>query len=519
MSTGKQNELTNRTGQQPTGNNVLTKRAALLAVAKIVGYALTLPLPIILVRLLSQSDFGLYKQAFQLVTTLVALLGLQFSVSIYYFMPRHPDKKPQVILNVLIFYGLLGGLTALFFALYPRWITPIYKTDDLVSLVPFIGIAMLLWLLSSLLEVITIADGDVRSASLFTVMIQLTKSALLIAAGLIFRSTQAIVIAAVVQGTLQCGILFVYLKKRYGPFWRSFDLALFKAQISNALPFGLGALAFGAQADLHNYFVSHYFEPALFAIYSVGCFDIPLLGMLYESVVSVLLPEVARLQVKEDNEGIISLWATAIRKLAFFYVPTYVLLFVLREEVITFLFTKQYKASAIIFAINLLLLPLYLSVYTSFMRAFDDLRYYRLKLSLVMIPVTCALLYAGIHTAGLVGAVSACVIAQMIDVSVMVTKTARRLGVTPREIRRLAPVVRTIAASAIAGLATYMVKMSLGDAHVIIVLAACASAFAVVFLLIAFLMGAVTDDEKSELMKFYRSGTRRLGFSSATEAP
>ncbi|MGA9772448.1 MAG: oligosaccharide flippase family protein [Blastocatellia bacterium] len=505
--------------KKTTGRNALTKRAALLVVAKIIGYALTLPLPIILVRLLDQSNFGLYKQAFQLVTSLVALLGLQFSVSIYYFMPRHPDKKPQVILNVLIFYGLLGGLTALFFALYPRWITPIYKTDDLVPLVPFIGLAMMLWMISSLLEVIAIADGEMRSASFFTVMIQLTKSALLIAAGLIFRSTYAIVIAAVVQGSLLCVILFFYLKKRYGHFWRSFDFALFKAQIGNALPFGLGALAFGAQADLHNYFVSHYFEPAMFAIYSVGCFDIPLLGMLYESVVSVLLPEVARLQVQKDNEGLISLWATAIRKLAFFYVPAYVLLFVLREEVITFLFTKQYKDSAIIFAINLLLLPLYLSVYTSFIRAFDDLRYYRLKLSLVMIPVTCVLLYTGIHVAGLVGAVSACVLAQTIDVVVMVTKTARRLGVQPREIRRLAPVIKTITASTVAGIATYLAKMSLGDVHVFIVLAACASVFAVVFLFIAFIVGAVTDDEKSELIRFYRSGTRRLGFSSATEAP
>jgi O-antigen/teichoic acid export membrane protein len=500
------------------GKSVLTKRAALLAAAKIVGYGLTLPLPLVLVRLLSQSDFGLYKQAFQLVTTLVALLGLQISVSVYYFMPRHPDKKPQVVMNVLIFYGVVGGLVTLLLALYPRAITPIYKTDDLVAYVPFIGAAMLLWLVSSLLEVVTIADGDVRSASAFTVMIQLTKSALLISAALIFRNIQAIVIAAVAQGALQCVILFLYLKKRYGRFWRSFDFALFKAQLGNALPFGLGALAFGAQADLHNYFVSHYFEPALFAIYSVGCFDIPLLGMLYESVVSVLLPEVARLQVQGDNEGIISLWATAIRKLSFFYVPTYALLFVMREEVITFLFTRQYKESAIILAINLLLLPLYLSVYTSFMRAFDDLRYFRLKLSLVMIPVTCVLLYSGIRMAGLVGAISACVVAQTLDVAVMVTKIARRIGIAPREVRRLAPVLRTIAASVVAGVAAYVVKISLGDARTLFILAACSSVFAVVFLPVAFMAGAVTDDEKSELMRFYRSGARRLRFTSATEA-
>lgn len=496
----------------------MTRRAALLAVAKIIGYALTLPLPLALVRLLSQSDFGLYKQAFQLVTTLVALLGLQISISVFYFMPRHPDKKPQVVMNVMIFYAVVAGLVALVFAVYPQSITPIYKTDDIVPLVPFIGLAIWLWLMSSLLEVVTIADGDVRSASAFTILLQLTKSALMVAAALIFRNVHAIIISAIFQGSIACVILFLYLKRRYGRFWRSFDYGLFKSQLGNALPFGLGALAFGTQADLHNYFVSHYFEPAMFAIYSVGCFDIPLLGMLYESVVSVLLPEVARLHVEGDKEGIISLWATAIRKLAFCYMPAYVLLFVMREEVITFLFTKQYSQSTIIFAINLLLLPLYLSVYTSFMRAFDDLRFFRLKLSIVMIPVTCALLYAGIHFAGLVGAVSACVIAQTIDVTVIVTKVARRLGVGSHDIRRLAPVLRTIAASAIAGVTAYVIKAALIDAHILVTLALCASAFAVVFLFAAFAMGAVTDDEKSELLRFYRIGTRRLGFSSATGA-
>ena len=169
-------------------------------------------------------------------------------------------------------------------------------------------------------------------------------------------------------------------------------------------------------------------------------------------------------------------------------------------------------------AINLLLLPMYLSVYTSFLRAFDDLRFFRLKSSLVMIPVTCALLYAGIHLAGLVGAISACVLAQMIDVSIMVTKIARRLCIRPRELRRLAPILRTIAASAIAGVAAYVIKIALTDAHIAFVLAASTAAFGVVFLFAAFLLGAVTDYEKAELIRFYRLGARRLGFSSAAEA-
>jgi O-antigen/teichoic acid export membrane protein len=495
----------------------LSKRAAVLAAAKVAGYALTLPLPLVLVRVLGQSDFGVYKQAFQLITTMMTLLGLQVSISIYYFLPRHTDRKPHVIMNVLIFYAGLGGLTALLFALYPQWITHVFKTDDLVPYVPLVGAAILLWLMGSLLEVVTIADGDVRSASTFTVIIQFTKSALLIAAGLVFGTIQAIVIAAVVQGAVLCVILFTYLYKRYGQFWRAFDPQLFKAQFANALPFGLGALAYGLQADMHNYFVSHYFEPAIFAIYAVGCFELPLLGILYESVVSILLPEVARLQTTGERENVINLWASAMRKLAFFYVPAYVLMFVLRTEIITLLFTKDYAASAGIFAINLMLLPMYLCVYTAFLRSFDDLKFYRLKLSLVMIPVTAAALYVGIQSAGLMGAIIATVAAQLFDTAVMMVKVARRLGVRAAHLSQLVPILRTIAASSLAAMAAYFVKASLGNACVLVVLIVCSATFGAVFVIVAYMVGAVTDEEKTELRRVYRSGSRRLGLSSATE--
>ena len=504
---------------KPTATKgALSKRAALLAVAKVAGYALTLPLPLVLVRVLSQSDFGLYKQAFQVITTMLTLLGLQVGLSIYYFLPRHPDRKAHVVMNVLIFYAALGGLTALTFAVYPQWITHIFKTDDLVPYVPLVGAAVLLWLVGSLLEVVTLAEGDVRSASTFTVIIQFTKSALLIAAGLAFGTIQAIVIAAVAQGAVLCVILFTYLRRRYGRFWRAFDPRLFRAQFANALPFGVGALAYGLQADMHNYFVSHYFDPAIFAIYAVGCFELPLLGILYESVVSILFPEVARKQAAGDREDVISLWASAMRKLAFFYVPTYVLMFVLRREIITLLFTSDYAASADIFAINLLLLPMYLCVYTAFMRSFDDLKFYRLKLSLVMIPVTALALYAGIRGGGLKGAIIAAVAAQLFDSAVMMVKVGRRLGVRAAHLTQLLPILRTAAASGAAAAAAYFMKASLGGARVLVVLAVCAATFAAVFAVVGYLVGAVTDEEKSELRRVYRSGSRRLGLSSATEA-
>lgn len=500
---------------------MLSKRAALLAAARILAFAMTIPLPLVLVRTLNQLEFGLYKQSFQIMMTVLALAGLGVNMSVLYFLPRNPDKKPQIALNVLIFYGVLGLAVALLFAVYPGAVTLVFKGDGLVPHVPLIGLAILLWLLSTVLEVVAVADNDIRSASVFIIVIQLTKSALMMGAAVLVGSVHAIVVAAVIQGALHCLIMFVYLHKRFGRFWGAFDWPLFKAQLANALPFGIGGLAYGMQADLHNYFVSHYFDPDQFAIYAVGCFQLPLLGMLFDSVTSVLLPEVARREKKADYDGIIAVWAAAVRKLALFFLPTYALLFVVRHEFITTLFTHTYAAAAPIFAINLLSVLLWVCVPTSILRSFDELKYFRLKLSLLMVPIACVALYAGVHAAGLMGAVTAYVVVQTLDLAIVVLTIARRLKMSPGDIRHLVPVLRTIAAASVAGVAAYAVRLAYSGWHPFITLAVCSLVFAAVFLLAAFITGAVTASEQAEIrgafLKFYRAGSRRLGFSSPAE--
>lgn len=503
--------------ESTAARNGLTKRAALLAAARVLAFAMTIPLPLVLVRTLNQSEFGLYKQVFQIMITVLALAGLGVNMSVLYFLPRNPDKKPQIAFNVLAFYAAIGSVVALIFAVYPGWVTVIFKGDGLVPHVPLLGVAILLWLLSTVLEVVAVADNDIRSASLFIIVIQLAKSGLMMGAAVLFGSVHAIVLAAVVQGALQCFIMVWYLHKRFGRFWGTFDWPLFKAQLANALPFGIGGFAYATQADLHNYFVSHYFDPDQFAIYAVGCFQLPLLGMLLDSVISVLLPEVARREANADYQGIIELWAAAVRKLALFFVPVYVLLFVVRQEFITTLFTRDYVTAAPIFAINLLNILVYICVPTSILRSFDDLKYLRLKLSLAMIPVGAAALYFGIHAAGLVGAVTAVVIVQTLDLAIVSLAIARKLRMSPADVRRFAPVLRTVAAAAVAGVAAFAVRLAFAGWHPFITLVVCSSIFIGVWLLAALVVGAVTPSETAEmqgtLLKFYQSGSRRLGFS------
>src|SRR5262245_16948015 len=97
------------------GGSGLTKRAALLMAANVIATAMSFALPLLLVRAMSQAEYGLYKQAFQIIQSALSLLNLQVAVSVFYFYERAPGKRLQVSLNVMLFYGVVGALLFLIF--------------------------------------------------------------------------------------------------------------------------------------------------------------------------------------------------------------------------------------------------------------------------------------------------------------------------------------------------------------------------------------------------------------------
>ncbi|MEK7834123.1 MAG: oligosaccharide flippase family protein, partial [Acidobacteriota bacterium] len=363
-------------------------QAVWMAVAKGIALVLALALPLILVRRLDPEQLGLYRQAFQILTTGLSLLCLQVSASAYYFTPREPERKSQVALNVLVFYVGVGAIVALLFASFPRWVTPVLNGDSLVPIVPLLGGTLLLWLVGMNLESVIIANGDIRWSSVMTVLMQLLKTSLLIVAGIIGGTVHAMMFAGVIIGIIHCSVCLVYLRRRFGNFWRGFDWQLFKAQLASALPFGVGGIVYIIQFDLHNYYVTSHFTPAEFAVYSIGCFQLPLLQVLIDAVETILLPEIARLEKDGAYNRIFQVWTNSMRMLAFVFFPICAMLFVLRREFILTLFTATYASATSIFAINLVNLLLYILLIGTVLRAFPELKYFRIKFCLLLLPIT-----------------------------------------------------------------------------------------------------------------------------------
>jgi O-antigen/teichoic acid export membrane protein len=485
----------------------VTKRLAWMLSANFLGYGVSFLAPLILVRILNQTQYGVYKELFQIVTTLVTLLNLQVGSSAYYFIPRVEDdqEKKQILFNILFFYALLGAAVSLLLSANPEWVLWISQDKDLLPYVPLLALAFWLWFLTSNWEWIPYALGDTRSSALYLVVNQIGKAFLLIAAALIFGTVRAVVIGAILQGVLQLTLLFLYLYRRFKTFSQPLNFRLLKEQLRNSIPYGVGAMTLVLQTDLHIYFVSHYFSSAMFAIYTVGCFQFPLFTLVESSFNQVLIPAVSDLESRGDRRGLLAVWFGSVRKMALIVLPVIALLFVVRYDLITMLYTNNYRASVQVFGVFIFCSALITLLTDPVLRAFPEMRFFNLKLSVLMLPLSWAALYLGVHSAQLLGTILAVLLLRILASSIVLSALFSKLKIKLSDIREFGFLLaRPAIAAVIAGVICALSAILFVELYVMLRLIIAGCIFTAVYLPAAFLLGAVGIEEKQELMRIPR---------------
>lgn len=485
----------------------LTARAFWLMFAKTLGFAFSFFLPALLVRHLAQSEYGLFKQAFLIVGTAISVLPLGFGMSAYYFLPRENEQqRKQVVFNILLVTSLVGVLACIALTVYPGLLGRIFIDVTLIDYAPLIGVVILFWVVSSFLEMVAVANQETRLSAIFIISAQLTKALFMLGALFLFGTLRALIYASLAQGILQTAVLLRYLHSRFPAFWREFDLSMLRTQVAYAMPLGLAGLLYTVQTDLHNYFVSHRFGSAEFAIYSIGCLELPLIGLLRESINSVMIPRVSLLQKEGKTDEIILIVVNVMRKLAALFFPAYAFLIVAGREFIALLFTPAYLSSWPIFAINLTLLPFSILILDAVVRAYAEHRYYLLKARVVMFVLLAAGLWFGVARFGLLGAVGTVVLVSLIERIALLFKFGSVLGMSRHDVVLFKDIGKLALAAFVAGSAAAVTRALLIGHQSLFVLMVCGGIFSLVYLAAVMLLKVVRDEE----FDFLRERVARL---------
>ena len=434
---------------------------------------------------MDREHYGLYKQAFLVITTAMIVLPLGVPMSAFYFLPRETTRRCETVLNIVLFHVAAGALACGALALCPSILTAIFHHSGLAPYAAWIGVVILFWVIGSFLDIVPVANDEIRLASAFIVAIQASRALVFVGAILAFGTLRSLLVAAILHGAIQTIVLFCYLESRFAGFWRALDWQMLREQLSYAIPLGAAGILMIVQTDLHNYFVSNHFGPAMFAVYSLGTLQLPLMGLIQEATNSVLITRVSILEKRDERREILTLAARAARQLAVVYFPVYVFLMVAGREFIRVLFTARFADSWPIFAVNLTLLPLGILLLDPLYRAFEHQRYFLLRLRLLLAAALILTLALFTARLGLLGVIAVVVLIAVFERIVMAIHFGRLLGVTRRDAVLLRDVGKLALAALAAGVVADVIRLLLARESAFAILAICGVAFALVYLPLA----------------------------------
>jgi O-antigen/teichoic acid export membrane protein len=500
----------------PTTTNSPPPRLAVqafwLTASKFLAAGLNILLPVLLVRLLPQTEYGVLKEALLFVTTAASVAMFGVGTSAYYYMPRHPERGGQVALNILIYNFIVGWIPLLIVVMYPGILRSLFRTDALEPLAWLLGVLVLLTLSGYLVQQIPTALQDVRYSTIFIVGTQIARVVLLAAAALIYGSVKSIIVASLLIQLLGVALLCWYLNGKFSRFWAHFDWQFFKEQLAYALPYGAFGMLWVILKDLDNYFVSASLGPTAYAIYAVGWIEVPLVTLAVESMQSILIVRVSSLEKENRKADIRYVTASAANRLAAIQFPLFAMLFVAGHDLIILLYTKLYEPSVNIFLISISLLPLSVFLFDPIVRAFKDLRRYLLTVRICVFIALFCVLGPVIRHFGMIGAALTSVIAQVVERLFIAWGAARAVEARPRDIQLCGDLFKATGITILAGFVAYTVRNLIPPALLIpriIVVGLCVSAVYLPAMLLFHLPGSEMLT-KERLVWLFRKAVGRI---------
>jgi O-antigen/teichoic acid export membrane protein len=483
----------------------LTKQAAFLMAGRLLAMPLNFLVPIILVRVFTIEEFGLYKQLFMIFYIVLPVIDMGISQSLLYFLPKYSESRDDILSQTFLFQiPIFMGLTAVFFV-FKNQIGMIFSENGntLALYIPMLGIFALLWHLSNILENLLIAEKKAFEAGAVTFFSEALRAVVTIFIGAAGGGLEHLMYGLVGTSVVRCGAMGWYLK-RTTHFTLDIKGSMIFSQLAYSLPFGFAVIVNTFVLFSHQYIVSISTGPTEFAIYAVGCFSLPIIAIVLDSVAKTSLVRMSAATAQPDSSEIIAdIIYNSIRKLWILFFPVFVLLFMLSEEFIILMFTESYRDSIPVFRIFILIIPLSALLFQHVPRALDQTRFI-LKSNLTALALSVVFCFAFYRIAGLSGAAGGFIAANLIWRLLFLFKCRKTLQMPLNHILPLGSMIKVSVSILVIGTVVFLIKKilftSLIPAFIFSVLI-----FGVSCLLVYWFGSFLLDSEKQIVKKWAHS--------------
>jgi O-antigen/teichoic acid export membrane protein len=431
-------------------DSILTRARPLLA-ARLAGAALALTVPMVLARVLLPASYGTFKQAWLVSQTLILILPMGLTQSLYYFVPREPRDRDRYVAQTVWAHVALGGLAAALILAGRGLLADRFDNPELGTILGWVAAFTGLHVASAPLDVAWNACGRIGAAALVRLATECTRSAALVAGAIATGSVEGAIAGMTLATAARAVVGFALLARAHG---LAGSGALLRRQVAYSLPFGLAFLLIVPQQQFHQYAVSAAVGAAAFAVYSVGTFQLPVVDVLYGPVSELLQIGLADPEGARPRGGL-RLFHEAVLQLSFAFLPLAGLLIVVAPSLIALLFGPPYAGAVPLFRLSVLPIVLAALPLDAVMRARAENRF-MLAVSGAKLAATVPLVLGGLALQGPIGAFLGWVLAEALARVVMLHRSARLFEVPLARVLPLRGLARQAAATACATPAAWL---------------------------------------------------------------
>jgi O-antigen/teichoic acid export membrane protein len=472
----------------------LTSQSILLMAGRGLGFVVAFSAPIVLVRLLTQAEFGTYKQFFLIAGTLLSLLDFGLAASLFYFIPKDPQRAGNYLRQTALVSFIVGSVVAgvLWFMRDPfaTWL----NSPLLGTLMPFLAVYLMFEIVGQLLESVVVLEKQAKLAAVLFAGSDSVRVMSLLVPATLTGDLRWVAAGASGYAALRFTALVAWSWWQYrARMQRGRLLYEFGSHVGYALPFGAGGVLHHGLNTYHSFYIAATFSPAIYAVYAVGCQQIAPVSIFFRSLFEVTLVRMTEHAKARRLDAMRELWRKLIAKQAVLLVPLFVAMWLLAAAFIEALFTADYLDAVPIFRVYLLLLPLIMLNDHAVLRACARTGFIfvantaAVVVSLILVPIL-------VTRFALVGAVAGFVGGMAVMKILGLGKVAALLNVPFHDLLPWRALAKTFAASLITAVLVYPLQQffTLAIARFFV----CGAIFWVIYFAVAWVGNVFGPDEK-----------------------
>jgi len=360
-------------------NNNKTIQALWVGVGAFSTFALSFVSAAILSRYFNKQDYGTYKQILFVYNSLLIVFSAGLPRVYSYFLPRYSlAEGKSIVQKIGIALAIAGIIFGAFLFFGANLIASALNNPDIEIGLRYFAIVPIFLFPSFGVEGIFASFSKTKYIAIYSTISRFIMLIFIVGPVLLFRSSFLYAIYGWVIVSVLSLIIAYYFKAIPFKGVKAIPTTLqYKSLLSYSLPIVTASLAGVAIKSSDQFYISRYFGSEVFAEFSNGFIDLPIVAMITGSTSAVLMPFFSRITKNGNNfDEISTAWRSALLKSAIIIYPLVVFFIFFAKDIVVLLYSDLYSNSAVYFQIALIVNFFNIIIFAPLLFSFGETRYY-----------------------------------------------------------------------------------------------------------------------------------------------